>query len=107
MFRLIRQVFIELWSSSESLANVINVSDYTNHNLWLYNNQPCISRPTLIDLNIDEHKQGFCYNSFMINLGRCNGSCNTLDNSSGRIYVPNEIENPNLSVFNMITKINE
>ena len=107
MFRLIRQVFIELWSSSESLANVINVSDYTNHNLWLYNNQPCISRPTLIDLNIDEHKQGFCYNSFMINLGRCNGSYNTLDNSSGRIYVPNEIENPNLSVFNMITKINE
>ena len=42
----------------------------------------------------------------MINLDRCNGNCNTFDDPSGRICVPNNIENVVMDVFNMITKIN-
>ena len=43
------------------------------------------ARPTLIGLNSDEHNQGFrCY-PFKVNLDRCNGSCNTLDDPSDRI----------------------
>ena len=30
--------------------------------------QPYITRPTLIDLNSDEHNKGFCYRPFMVNL---------------------------------------
>ena len=41
----------------------------------------------------------------MINL--VNGSCNTLDDLSDRICVPNKTEDVNLSVFNMIIRINE
>ena len=47
------------------------------------------------------------YYPFMINLDRCNGSCNTLDEPSGKICVPNKKEDINLYVFNMITEINE
>ena len=36
----------------------------------------------------------------MVNLDRCNGSCNTLDNA-------NKTENVNLNVFNLIARINE
>ena len=40
--------------------------------------QPCMTRPTLIDSNPDEYKQEFrCY-PFMVNLNKCNGSCNIL-----------------------------
>ena len=38
---------------------------------------------------------------------RCNGSCNTLDNLYREICVLDKIEDVNLSVFNMITRVNE
>ena len=44
---------------------------------------------------------------FQVNFDRCNGSCNTLDNPSGRICVPNKTEDVNLSIFNTIARINE
>ena len=40
----------------------------------------------------------------MVSLDRRNGSCNTLDDLSSRICVPNK-EDVNSNVFNMITKI--
>ena len=43
----------------------------------------------------------------MINLDRCNGSCNTLDNPSSGRCVPNKTDDVNLSVFDMIIRINE
>ena len=43
----------------------------------------------------------------MVNLNRCNGSCNSLNDTSNKICVPNKIEDLNLNVFNMITGTNE
>ena len=43
----------------------------------------------------------------MVNLDRYNGSCNTLDDTSNRICVPNETEYVNLSFFNIIARTNE
>ena len=43
-------------------------------------------RCTIIDLNRVEYNQGLSYYPFMVRLDRCNGSCNTLNNSSGRIW---------------------
>ena len=43
----------------------------------------------------------------MVNLGRCNGGCNTFDDPSDRICVSNKLEDVNLSVFIMITGISE
>ena len=40
-------------------------------------------------------------------LGRCNGSCNTLDDLSSRICCLNKTKNVNLNAFNMITEIGE
>ena len=42
----------------------------------------------------------------MVSLDRSNGSCNTLDDLSRGICVPNKTEDLNLNVFNMITRIN-
>ena len=73
----------------------------------IQNNQPCIARPTLIDLNSDEYHQELSYYPFMVKLYRCNASCNMFDNSSTRICVPNKTADVNLNVVNMITWINE
>ena len=44
---------------------------------------------------------------FAVNLDRRMGSCNILNDLSNRVCVPNKTENLKLSVFNMITGINE
>ena len=43
----------------------------------------------------------------MVYLDRCVGSCNTLNDLSHKVCVPNKAEDLNVSVFNMITGINE
>ena len=50
-----------------------------------------MTRHTIIGLNHDKYNQGLCYYPFMVNLDKCNGSCNnTLDDPSNRICVPNK-----------------
>ena len=74
MLSLIKQVFIVLLSFSKSLAH-----DRTTR-LFL-NDDPCMVRLTLIDMNPGELK----YYSFMISLDKCTGGCNVL---SPKICVP-------------------
>ena len=66
-----------------------------------------MTRPTLIDLNPNEYNQELCYHQFMINLDRFNRSCNTPDDASSRICVPNKTEDENLRAVNIIMRINE
>ena len=42
-----------------------------------------MDRPTLIDLNPDEHNQGLYQYPFMVSLDRYDGSCSTFDDPSG------------------------
>ena len=44
---------------------------------------------------------------FAVKLDRCVGTCNTLNDLSNKICVLNKTEDLNLSMFNMITGINE
>ena len=66
-----------------------------------------MTKATHINLNPDKHINGLRYYLILVNLDRCNGSCNTLHDTSSTICVPNKTEYVNLSVFNMITGINE
>ena len=43
----------------------------------------------------------------MVNLDRCVGSCNTFNDLSNKVCVPNKTKDLNLSVFNMITGMNK
>ena len=63
--------------------------------------------PTLIDLDSNENSQEFPYSPFVVIFDRCVGSCNSLNDLSNKVCVPNKTEDLNLSVFNMITGINE
>ena len=43
----------------------------------------------------------------MVSLDRCNGICDTHDDLSSKICVRNKAEETNLSIFNMVRRINE
>ena len=73
----------------------------------MLNNQKCMTQPNLINLHPNEYNQEFHYYAFAVKLDRCVGSCNTLNNLSNKARVPNKTEDLNLSMFNMITGINE
>ena len=64
-------------------------------------------KPTLINLHPNEYSQEFHYYPFSVKLDRCAGSCNIINGVSNKVCVSNKTENLNLSVFNMITGINE
>ena len=78
----------------DSMANVFNFTSYIS-----LNNQPYITRPTLIHLNPDEYNQRFLYYLFMVNLYRLSASCNTLDDPSGRILLAKKTDDTNLNVL--------
>ena len=69
--------------------------------------QKCTTQPTVIKLQPNEYTQGLRYCPFVVDLDRCVGSCNTLNDSSNNVCVPNKTEELNLSMFNMVTGINE
>ena len=54
-----------------------------------------------------EFRHEFCHYSFAVKLDRFVGSCNVLNDLSNKVCVSNKTEEFNLSVFNMITGINE
>ena len=62
---------------------------------------------TLINLHPNEHSQGLQYYLVAVNLDRCVGSFNTLNGLSDKVRVPNKTEDLNLSVFNMIIRMNQ
>ena len=64
-------------------------------------------QPILINLHLNEYSQEIHYYPFAVKLDRCVGSCNTLNDLSNKVCIPNKTEDLNLSVFNMITGINE
>ena len=96
MFRFIKQVYITLLSFSRSLASMANVANFSTCMSLI--DQPCMTRPSPIDLNLDEYNHQLHYYSFMVNLYRRNRSY-TLDDPSGKICSPNKTEHANLNVF--------
>ena len=62
---------------------------------------------TLIYLHPNEYSQKFYYYPFAVKLDRCVARCNTLNDWSNKVCILNKKGDLNLSVFNMVTGINE
>ena len=99
MFMLIKKMLI---------GSVTGLTNGSNHTKCVsLSNQNCMTQPTLINLHCNEYNQELHYYQFAVKLDRCVGSCNTLNDLSNKVYVPNKTEDLNLSLFSMITGINE
>ena len=99
MSGIIFKIFIVL------LSDTVNASNDTK--CLLLSNEKCMTQYTLINLHSNEYSQEFHYNPFAVKLDRCVRSCNTLNDLSNKVCVPNKTEDLNLSLFNLITGINK
>ena len=66
-------------------------------------NQQCISRPKIIDINANEP----VFYPYSIEVNKCSGSCNTINNPFAKLCVPDITKNINVKVFNPMARINE
>ena len=87
------------------LTTIVNASNHTK--CVSLSSQRCMSQTTLINLDPNEYSQEFHYFPFAFKLDRCVGSCNSLNDLSKQVCIPKKTKKLNLSVFNMITGINE
>ena len=99
MFGIMKKLFIVL------MINIVNACNHTR--CLSLSNQKYIIQPTLINLHTNEYSQEFHSYPFVVKLVRCVGSCTTLHNLSNKVCAPNKTEHLNLSMFNLITGINE
>ena len=102
MFGLTKQVFIRFLCFCKPLSSIVNTPDHVN--CISLNNQQCMAQPTLINLNPNEHIEGLRYYPFVINLDKGIGSCNTLNDLSNNVCVPNKTEDLNLSDYDSRNK---
>ena len=70
-------------------------------------NQKCKIQSTLIHLHPNEYSQELHCHSFVFNLDRCVGICNTLNDLYNKVCLPNKTEDSNMQVFNAITGKNK
>ena len=90
MFRLTKPVFIGLLSFRGSLPTRCEK----------LNNEPCMIRPTLIDLNPVE----FNYYPLMISLDKCSGSCNSVVDLPTKIRILSKTKDINVKIFDIHNK---
>ena len=62
---------------------------------------------SLVNLYPNEYSQELHSYSFAVNLIRCIGSCNILNDVPNKVFILHKTEHLNISVLNMITEINE
>ena len=68
-------------------------------------NQECMPRPKILDVN-----EGVCealFYPYNVQVNKCSGSCNTLNDPMSRICVPNIIKNVNIKVYKFLIRLNE
>ena len=82
-----------------SLIVLLSFSIFLATKCLFLNDESCMVRPTLIDINPDELK----YYPFMISFNKCTESCNVYSQK----YMFQKKQRTNIKTFNMITNKDE
>ena len=67
------------------------------------NNQKCKARPKIINVNSNEP----VFYRYSIKVNKCSGSCSSTNDSYAKLCVPDIIKDINVTVFNLMSRINE
>ena len=70
------------------LTSIVNADNHTK--CVSLNNKKCEIQPVLINLHPNEYSQEFRCSPFAVKLDRCAGSCNTINDLSNKLCVPNK-----------------
>ena len=92
-------MFVVLWASIVNASNHTKCVSLSDEKYKIY--------PTLTNLHPNEYSQELHYYPFAAKFDKCIGSCDTLNDLSNRVCVPNKTEHLNTHAFNMITEKNK
>ena len=98
MFGFIKRCFFPAITFINFNLSSVNSLEYVS-----MNNQECKVRTEIINLNTNEP----IFYPYSININRCKGSCNTINDPYPKICVPDQIKDTNVKVFNLISRTNE
>ena len=98
MLRYIKKCFFTAITFFNS--NVLNVNSLKRVSI---NNQECKIRREIISLNTNEP----LFYPYSIKKSKCKGICNTINDPYAKMCVPDNINNINVKVFNLMSKTNE
>ena len=82
------------------LSNFTNASSLSCISM---NNQACKWRPQTVNVNSNNP----IFYPFSIKINKCSGNCNNINDPYANICVPDVIEDLNVKVFNLMSRINE
>ena len=68
-------------------------------------NQKCMQRPKILDVNEGVGEALFYLYNVQVN--KCSGSCNMLEDPMARLCVSNIIKNVNMKIYNFLMRLNE
>ena len=80
-----------------------NLSSVNSLECVSMNNQECKIRTETINLNTNEP----LFYPYSIKINRCKGSCNRINDPYAKIYIPDQIKDTNVKVFNLMSRTNE
>ena len=92
-----------LWLTKETFTVLLSFSASLATKCVYLINEPCMTRPILLYLNLVELN----YYLFMVSLHKCSGSCYVVDDLSTKICVPSKIKDVNVKLFSMITRMKQ
>ena len=95
IFRLIKKVFF--FFGLTILSNFTNALDCI-----LMKNRECKVRSEIINISNNP-----MFYPFSINVNKCSGNCNNINDPYARICVPDIVKNLNVKVFNLMSRTNE
>ena len=67
-------------------------------------NQKCMPRPKILDVN--EGIGEALFYPYSVQVNKCSGSCNTLDNPMAKLCVPGIVKRVNMQVYNFLMRFN-
>ena len=97
MFRFIKQIFISAMMFFNSLQSVNSLECVS------MKNPECKARPEIVDINSNNP----IFYPFSIKTNKCGGNCNNINDSYGRICIPDTVKDLNIKVFTLMTLTNE
>ena len=85
------------------VINFLNVLKVKSLECMSMVNRECMSRPRIIDVNVNEP----VFHPYSIRVNKCSGSCNNINDPFAKLCVPDIAKNINVKVFNLMSRINE
>ena len=98
----------QIWPEGNETNQNVVCSVIRIQNIYIsLTNQKCRTPPTIINFHPNKYTQILCCYPFVVILDRCVRSWNTPNDLSKKVSIPNKTKDLNLSLFNIITRINE